>query len=376
MMKLFAVPFQSQKVQPQRPATRRCVLHIGSPKTGMRSIQFMLIKNRKQFLRHGILVPRSGQRPYGAHHSLAHDLAGLSASPGDSIKQDFIREVSESTAHTVVVSSESLWRLLRVPAQAERVIGCLRSLDLKIVLVLYVRNQPQCLNSAYVQNVKTWLQADDFPVFATQALSKKKKYAYSHWITFADAHKVTMLARPFSQPVRARGVTQDFLRTIGISSTGDIDTEIEKNVSVGPLSLEIARTLLRRIGGPDKLTRDQADKCRSAYRSELKKQGIEDRDYCGLTTDFASEVEARFAEDNDRFSQYAWGKPWHEEFASDVGRHFVPNDYAVTGVPADRRRLLDDVLATLGPRVDAILGQAQRPSKRRMLSALADRLKL
>lgn len=343
----------------------------------MRSIQYMLIKNRRQFLRHGILVPRSGQRPYGAHHSLAHDLAGLSASPKESVEQDFIREISESTAHTVLISSESLWRLLRVRARAERLIGSLRSLDLDIVLVLYVRNQPQCMNSAYVQNVKSLLQASDFTVFATSAMSKEKKYAYSHWISFAETHKLTMLARPFSQPVRARGVTVDFLETLGMSSTAGIDTAIEKNVSVGPFSLEVARTLLRRIGGPDRLTPGQADQCRSAYRSEIKKRRIEDRGYCGLTTGFAAEVESRFAEDNRRFSEFAWGMPWQEVFASDVGLSFEPNDYAVTGVPADRRQLLSEVLGTLEPKVNAILSQSSAITRqRRALSALADRLKI
>ena len=336
----------------------------------------MLNKNRKRFLKHGILVPQSGQRPYGAHHALAHDLAGLSSSPTESSEQAFIREVTESSAHTVLISSETLWPVLGVPAQAERLIGCLRSLDLDITVVAYLRNQPQYLNSSYVQNMKTWLRADEFPAFAQRARSNQGKYSYSHWIAFAQRHRVEMLARPFSEPVRRLGVTRDFLATIGLSATDSFDTAIERNVAVGPFSVEVARRLLRRMGGPNKLTRAQADQCRSALRSELKTRGIEDHGYCGLTTSFAAEVEAQFADDNSLISHFAWGKPWQDVFAFDVGQSFEPNDYSVTGVPADRRQLLGEVLDSLEPKVDAILSNSvlgtRKPS--RMLSALKSRL--
>ena len=336
----------------------------------------MLMQNRKRFLKHGILVPESGQRPSGAHRDLVHDLAGVPAGPTENAEQRFIREVSDTCADTVLISSETLWPLLAVQAQAERLIGCLKSLDLDIVLVVYVRNQPQYMNSSYVQNVKTWLRADEFPAFARRALTQHAKYAYSHWMTFAERHKVALLARPFSQAVRKSGVTQDFLATIGVTSSSGFDTAIERNVSVGPFSVEVARTLGRRIGSPNKLTRPQADQCRWAFRSELRKRQIEDRGYCGLTTSFAAEVEQRFAEDNSRFAQFAWGKPWSEVFASDVGRSFEPNDYLMTGVPADRRQLLGEVLASLEPQIDAILSGSllsDSNRKRWTLSALKNR---
>jgi hypothetical protein len=176
--------------------------------------------------------------------------------------------------------------------------------------------------------------------------------------------------------VREVGVTEDFLATIGLPSKG-FNTAIERNVAVGPFSVEVARRLMRRIGGPGRLTRLQADQCRSALRSEIKTRRIEDRGYCGLTTSFAAELEAQFAADNAIFAQFAWGRPWRDIFASDVGQSFEPNDYAVTGVPADRAQLLAEVLHSLEPRVDAILSNSPpsraRP-KRWTLSGLRSRL--
>jgi hypothetical protein len=283
--------------------------------------------------------------------------------------------VGDSPAHSVVISSENLWPLLGARARAERLFGRLRALDFDIVLVVYVRNQPQYLNSAYVQNVKTLLQADDFAYFAPRALQQKRKYTYSHWIGFADRHKVEMLARPYCEAVRAGGVTRDFLATIGIAAPHELDAAVERNVSVGPFSVEVARTLLRRLGGPDKLTAPQAEQCRAAYRAELKRRRLDDHGYCGLTTAFAAEVERRCAEDNDRFARFAWGKPWHDIFASDLGRSYEPNDYAMTGVPADRRQLLAEVLAQLQPKVDAIMsGSAPGNGRWWTLSRLTSRV--
>ena len=344
----------------RRPARRTCILHAGSPKTATFSIQSMLKKNRRQFLKHGILVPESGQRPYGAHHELVHDLAGPPAGPAGGAGQAFIREVLRSSAHTVLISSENLWPLLGVEARAERLIAALRALDLDVTLLVYVRNQPQYLNSSYVQNVKTWLRDEEFSAFARRARAQPGKFTYSRWMTFAQRHKAAMLVRPYSKPVREVGVTEDFLATIGLSSKG-FDTAIERNVAVGPFSVEVARRLMRRIGGPSRLTRLQADQCRSALRSEIKSRRIEDRGYCGLTTAFAAELEAHFAADNAALAHFAWGRPWRDMFASDVGQSFEPNDYAVTGVPADRAQLLAEVLHSLEPRVDAILSSSSPP---------------
>ena len=339
----------------------------------------MLKKNRKQFLKHGILVPETGQRPYGAHHRLALDLAGRSECSSDSVEQEFIRELSKSSAHTVLMSSENFWPLLGVQCQAERLIGCLRSLGFEIEIVVYVRNQPQYLNSSYVQNVKTWLYSGEFFAFANRARSHRNKYTYSHWLTFAERHSVSLLVRPFSEQVRRTGVTQDLLATIGLSSAEGFNTAIERNVSVGSFAVEVARRLLRRIGGPDRLTHLQADQCRSVFQSELKYRRIDDDAYCGLTTSLAAEVETQFAEDNARLSHAAWGKPWHEMFATDVGQVFEPNDYALTGVPPDRREVLGEVLDSLGREVDAILNGSRRSRRipsRWTLSALKARLPL
>lgn len=334
----------------------QCILHVGGPKTATTSIQFMLKRNRERFFEHGILVPESGQGHSGAHRSLVYDLAGRPLDASEGVSQKFNREVGASEAQTLLISSEFLWPILANPSQAECIIGHLRSMGFDITLVVYLRNQPQLMNSSYVQTTTSLQQGDAFlPFIINRGFKKTRQYTYSHWITTAQRHGLTLLARPFSQAVRNQGMIEDFLTTIGLTSTKGFDIAVERNRSAGPFAVEVARALVRRIGSPGRLPDWQASACRKAFRTELRQYGVEDHAYCGLTTALAGEIEQRCCEDNAKFAAFAWGTSWQEMFASDLGQSYEPNDYNVTGVPPEHRELMGEVLGRLVPKLDAIL---------------------
>jgi len=336
---------------------RRCILHVGSPKTATSSIQYMLRKNRRRFLKHGFLVPESGQSRNGAHRILVHELAGRPLDETEGVSQKFDHEVRKSDAHTVLISSEFMWPILRVPSQAERLIGHIRAMGFDVSLVVYLRNQPQFINSSYVQASTALQQGDEFLPFVNRGFARNNHYAYSHWITIAERHGLTVLARPFSQTVRRGGVLEDFLTTIGVPSPGKFDTAVERNRSAGPFTVAVARELVRRIGTPGRLTPRQTAACRKAFRAEFRQLDIDDYDYCGLTTPLAAEIEQRYFDDNARFAAFAWGTSWQEMFSSDLGQSYEVNDYAVTGVPPERRALMAEVLGRLEPEIDAVLAR-------------------
>lgn len=357
---------------PGRPGRRRCILHVGSPKTATSTIQFVLKENRKQLLKDGVLVPRSGQTETGSHRYLAFSLAGMPVpAEAGSADLELAREIARSDAGCVVISSEFFWTILARKQRANRVMGYLTSLGLDVSVVLYVRNQPQYINSFYQHNAN-FRRDCAFPSFVGEARRNSRMYTYSRWVGFAERHGVRLLARPFSDEVRKRGVVGDFLATAGVSPAGRYNNAVELRRSIGPFTVAAARALMQRTGDPKRLTERQTSECRHALRSELRRRGIEDHGYCGLTTGLAAEIEQAFAKDNARFAEAVWGKPWREVFACDAGRDFEPNDYAMTGVPADRRQLLEEVLATLGPRIEAIA----KPRGSRMLSALKSRFPL
>ena len=366
-------PFRSKAgTGPGRPGRRRCILHVGSPKTATSTIQSALKANREKLLEDGILVPRSGQTESGSHRYLAFSLAGQPVPrEGAAADRKLGREIAASDAQTILISSEFLWSILNKKSTAERVIGELRAMDLDVTLLLYVRNQPQYFNSMYQHdaNFRRWR---GFSQFVGGARRNMGRYGYCRWLGIAETHGVPLIVRPFSEEVRKRGVVEDFLAAAGVASAGRCDLAAELRRSVGPFTVAVAQSLMRRIGERAKLTEQQASDCRHALRAELKRRGIEDHGYCGLTTGLAAEIEQAFAKDNGRFAEAVWGKPWQEAFASDTGRDFEPNDYAMTGVPADRRQNLEEVMASLGPKVDAIAKHGGNWT----LSALKNRFQL
>jgi hypothetical protein len=379
-MDLFRLPVRAfGGMARPRPARRRCILHVGSPKTATSSVQSMLKRNRRRFLKDGILVPRSGQTASGSHRYLAYDLAGLSVPrEGEAADQNLGRELARSEAETVLISSEFLWSILTRHEAAERLLARLRSLDLDVTVLLYVRNQPQYFNSIY-QHDANFRRRRTFSTFLRGARRNEARYGYSRWLDFARAHDLPLLIRPFSAEVREAGVVEDFLTAVGVSNAGGYDTTVELRRSVGPFTVAVAQSLMGRIDDPTRLSEQQTSDCRHALRAELRRRHIVDHGYCGLTSRLAAEIEEAFQEDNARFSRTAWGKPWHEVFATDVAQDFEPNDYAVAGIPHDRRELLGEVLDSLGPKVDEIVKGAPGTSGRTArwtLSSLKARLPL
>lgn len=336
---------------------RQCILHVGAPKTATTSIQFMLKQNRGRLLKQGILFPESGRGRNGAHRVLVYALAGRPLNESEGVSQKFEREVRESDAQTLLISSEFLWPVLADQSRAQCLVERLRSMGFEVTLLMYLRNQPQFFNSSYSQTATSLQHDEEFQPFVKRGFMNKRHYTYSHWGTTALRHGVNLLARPFSQTVRKRGVIEDFLTTIGVPSFSGFDMAIERNRSAGPFAVAVARALVRRMGGPARLADWQLPACRKAFRTEMRQHGIEESAYCGLTTPLAAEIEQRCSEDNARFAEFAWGTSWEEMFASDIGQSYEPNDYDVTGVPPERRELLANVVGRLQPKIDAILAQ-------------------
>lgn len=338
----------------------RCILHIGSPKTGTTSIQSVLKRNQALFLQHGILVPTAGQSGKGVHPSLVHKLAGLPVRPEwERADESFVRELKETSPHTVIISAEFMWKLTQEKAKSDHLIESLRSLGLDIELLCYVRNQPQFLNSAYSQGVKTFQHGMRFDRYVKHQISRIGRLTYTKQIKVAEEHGVRLTARPFSAEIRKKGLIEDFLNTVGVSSPDAFIQDAHFNQSVGPLYIATARKLFRQVVGKRKLTMLQARECVRALRKEVDLRGIEEPSYMGLTADLAQEIQQFYRESNDRFAQFAWGRSWSEVFASDVAQTFESNDFDSIPATADRRTTVREIADQLAPKLEKILNDEQ-----------------
>ncbi len=306
---------------------RVCYIHVGPHKTGTTSIQWCLQENREELLKHGYFVPES-ETKRGAHHALAEKLCGLDVGEHrERLVTKSIRALVEAPSEAIIISSEALEGILESRRHADVFFSRIEELNLKPKLILFPRNQPQWINSAYSSSVKSFRRSDSFQ---SCALRFAQSFAanFSRWPELAGAYGAELIARPFTKEIVARGVIPEFLRSIGINSSQFREGDVRRNEAVGPFTVSVARDVLRSIGETDKrLTWLQAKQCKTKLAAYLSEKRLADAGYCGLTTTLARHIEQQLRSDNDAFAQRAWGKSWADVFAADTTQEFTPNDF-------------------------------------------------
>jgi hypothetical protein len=136
---------------------KKLVLHIGLHKTGTSSIQSFLQSIEQDSLsEYGFLYPKSC-RVRDSHDLLAWSAAShyregkYPTPPLEEVVSELLTELSNTTADTIVLSSEFFWPMTRDDIAS--LCGHFKDYDLSAVV--YVRNYLGFLKSAYGQGIKT-----------------------------------------------------------------------------------------------------------------------------------------------------------------------------------------------------------------------------
>jgi hypothetical protein len=334
---------------------RVCYIHTGPPKTGTSSIQWFLKENRAELLKHGYFIPDS-RTAHGAHHTLARKLCGQELSDHkQSAATDFVRQLNQSNSQAVLISSETLDGLLRHAEYAGTFFGWLRELQLEPRLVFFPRNQPQWINSRYAEAVRGFSLSGPFETSA-RGVAQGRGSKYSPMVELANTYNATLIARPFTTDTIANGIVPTFLQAIGADPSQFRDTDVRRNQTVGPFTVSVARRLSRSVLGTEgQFKCRQARQCKITLAAYLKKSGLQDFGYCGLSTAMARQIEATFRSDNDAFAQCVWDRPWNEIFADDVGQEFAPNDFDICEPSQATQHLLSHTVSELIPIVEGLM---------------------
>jgi hypothetical protein len=311
--------------------TRRiCYIHVGPHKTGTTSIQWFLRENRAELLKHGYFVPESGN-VNGGHHPIVRQLCGQDVSHNDrEVAAKFVEALADTLCEAVVISSEALETLLKDRVCANAFFNRIRELNLEPKLVVFPRNQPQLINSRYVEVVRGFRRSEPFEAFV-QGEIPHPTFRYLDLIALAKEFDAKLVARPFTGRMIVEGVVADFLKGIGLDPAAFEGTKIRRNQTAGPFTVSVARDVSRLIANSSRrLTRVQARRCKRKLTVYLQEKGLADTGYCGLSNALARQIEREWRRDNDVFAQKVWQKPWIDVFAADEGREFTPNDFDIT----------------------------------------------
>ena len=317
-----------KRAGPGAANVKRClVVHVGPPKGGSTSIQFLLAARARALAARGIhvLAGRRGGGQRGTHNHLAHE---LDAAPGDAWTAGWVRladEIRRSGAERFVVSAEAF----AAPGRRGPCAAALRELAdrerLAIRVVGYVRPQWQRVESAYAQQVSSERTALRFDAFAASMLGPAERPRLDYNAVFAPfcaAFGGSVTVYPMERARLPHGLLVHFLALLGVDAAAALAARLPRiNVRAGARELEVRRRVLaavgagrQRGGGPDTL----------AWLPALIR---DDAPFAGFEAPAIRRVEAAFADANARFARTYGIDPggvlFRDPTPSDAGRRNV-----------------------------------------------------
>lgn len=184
---------------------RKIFIHIGTHKTGTKSLQTFLGNRIKELRRQGILYPRTGWNLYHApaQHNIAWELAEVPHfDPHLGTIRDLRAELSRHDGN-VVISSEDFTGAIHNHARFTDFLNLLRTDGFDIVLVLFLRNQASHVISMYHMFLRLGYELD-FGEFL-DSICTLGGVNYRHWqIPYHyDRYIETLLAFPAELCIRS-----------------------------------------------------------------------------------------------------------------------------------------------------------------------------
>jgi hypothetical protein len=226
------------KVETKREE-KRCLLHIGAPKTGSTALQKFLAGSREALANLGWVYPDVSLRGFG-HHDIAFLLGGGYpewALPQERPLEDLVVELEEAVAgkSKVIISSENFY-LLPSPRGTARMLRQAGFGPGEVKVVVYLRRQDEAHMSWYNQVVKAQGYA------GTAAACVAETHDLWDYGTRLDAWAEVfgedcMVVRPYQEgDLREGDVCRDFLHLAGLPEKafefpdGAVNTRINRDV--------------------------------------------------------------------------------------------------------------------------------------------------
>jgi hypothetical protein len=204
--------------------SRRCIIHIGAPKTGTTLLQKLFFDNRLRLLERGILYPDVSLRGYG-HHDLAFLLAGGYpewATPQPRPLIELTAELRASAqAHTgdLLISSENFF-LFPAPHALRRLLDETGALEgRRPLIVVYLRRQDAAHESWYNQSIKAQGETHQFDA-CVERYHELWDYRLQLDAWIAVFGRESIVVRPYEDGQFLNGsLIDDFLATIGVDGS-------------------------------------------------------------------------------------------------------------------------------------------------------------
>ena len=330
---------------------KRCILHIGMPKTGSSSLQQLLADNRESLAREGIVYPLTSPWPPGSHGELGR-IFYRAYQKRKGLRRRLFEHLADRIRATegdvLILSAEALSETDTRSEAASTIAEFLAGLGYELQVVAFVRPQAEFLNSKYAQVIRSLNTGDLFADWFEKQVAKpdmRYRKRFRQWSRLPDGAFTPI---PYSRPVLREGLARCFFRVADLGDRTEAlqsdDLDQRQNPTSGPLTVEAFRRLA--AGGRWPRASDAVSWAQRDLMERARSLGWEAEPFSGLTDDLRQLAADHLAEDNDRFASRHWGRRWDEVF-EDAGETKPVNAVEHAPPPADRLADLERVVGEI-----------------------------
>lgn len=334
---------------------QRCIIHIGTEKTGSSTIQQFLSQNRKKFAKQGVLYPECTGTHGGtqwAFPALAHpeswktDIGLFLDARTQETMQAYLAKFEADLAHelesaqkrhTLIISSEHLQSRLGNPKHIETLKAFLSKWADRFEIVVYLRRQDRMAISFYSTKLKSG--NDNPPVFPDMPKSGLLYYfnfekLYQNWSQVFGA--AAMKVRIFDQKeMYDHDLISDFCQTTGLNGKGKERPSQFSNTS---LTQEASQFLLEANRQMPNIVDGRRNSKRDEFSYDVSR--LFPGKYYPTNQNEAQIFQAQFLESNERLRKLAFpdrDKPLFDDDFSDYPEQ-------VPSLPADCSKLVANAI--------------------------------
>tara|TARA_E500000178_G_scaffold349705_1_gene407139 strand:+ start:254 stop:1294 length:1041 start_codon:yes stop_codon:yes gene_type:complete len=285
---------------------KQFIIHAGTHKTASTYIQERLWVNRKILYGHGLRLLKPRRTKTGQFT----ELAGFLKEQDYPAIEDELGRLSSDDQH-VVVSAEQFTQPLLNSACVDGLQELLEGFGYRLKIVIFLRDQPDYINSLYVQEVRRFYHSRDLPSF-----TKRCRMRRAHWFDYdkmfsylLDHESIQVNFLPYGS-----GFGDPFLNLINcfeLNLPEGVDwvagNSGKSNDQPGVKGVWLALKVCKRmqeIGVNLKLLQNQS----KYIRKYSIPRGWSDDRFFGMRPKKVRKIREFYKDGNDRFARRVWGK--------------------------------------------------------------------
>ena len=324
---------------------RSLVIHAGTHKTASTYIQNRLASNREILGGNNIFLVSPDTRKVGRCFELATHIKS-----GKFLRVKKLLQSIPDGVDGAILSDERLTQALIQEGRIESFIRVAKRAGFRIKLVFFIRDQPDYINSLYVQEVKRFYHSMPIEKYVSRCLLKRaSRFDYFEmfrglvecrsvdvqFLSFGSAW-----GDPFERLMQGQG-----WRSIDGWQPADAAT---LNDQIGAKGVWLARRVGRRLASLGVTRKHIRGQSRFIDRY-VSKYGWSQSRFYGLNDGMVQRIRDHYSTNNDHFSRLVWGRPWKDVFPpkSKAVNVFELSDIRRVRLKRRFRRLVEEAVSEI-----------------------------